>query len=369
MNADIIPRIAALRAELHACPELSGRETRTLETIHAFLKANTTLRLERRDGWLLAAHREGDGLPALAFRADMDAIPVEGCPGAARHGCGHDGHCAALCGLALALEGRRVGRNVLLVFQPAEETGEGAKRVVADWPELSGVDRVYGLHNIPGYPVGAVLARRGCFACASCGLVADVRGRPAHAAYPGDGANPTALLSRLALAMPELIDHVLGGAERLLMHTVVGLRVGGENFGMAAAEGRLCMTLRGHDQRDIDALIATVKAFLEEGCAREGMTCSFALRDPFPDTTNDDEAFDEALSRFRAAGLPVTQLAEPMRWSEDFGWYLRERPGMFFGVGAGEDHPGLHTADYVFNDAALPRMLAAFEALAGIETA
>lgn len=367
MRADIIERITALRAELHACPELSGREARTLQVLRDFLKDNTTLRLEPRDGWLLAEHFEGEGLPTLAFRADVDAVPVEGCPGEARHSCGHDGHSAGLCGLALALEGRRVGRNVRLVFQPAEETGEGARRICESWAELPAVDRIYGLHNIPGFPLGAVLVRRGCFACASCGLVVDVHGRPAHAAYPGDGANPSALLSRLVLAMPELIRDVLGGGERLLMHTVVGLRTGGENFGMSAAEGRLCMTLRGHDQRDIEALIEAVRAFARAGCEAEGMRCAFELRDPFPDTTNGDAACDEALARFRAAGLPVLELPEPMRWSEDFGWFLRARPGMFFGIGAGEDHPGLHTADYAFNDAVLPHALAALCALAGVD--
>ena len=367
MNTDIIQEITALRAALHACPELSGQEARTLATLTAFLREHTTLALEARDGWLLATHFEGEGLPALGFRADMDAIPVEGCPDKARHGCGHDGHSAILCGLALALEGRRVGRNIRLIFQPAEETGEGARHICETWPGLMELDRIYGLHNIPGFPLGAVLARRGCFACASCGLVVDIVGRPAHAAYPGDGVNPTALLSRLVLAMPGLIRDVLGGADRLLMHTVVGLRAGGENFGMSAAEGRLCMTLRGHDQRDIDRLIDGVKAFVAEGCAAEGMTCAFSLRDPFPDTTVDDDALDEALAAFRAASLPVRTLDEPMRWSEDFGWYLRARPGVFFGIGSGETHPGLHTADYAFDDAVLPHALRAFCALAGLE--
>ena len=366
MNAEQFEKILALRAALHACPELSGRETRTLDTLFAFLKENTSLRLERRDGWLLAGHVEGGGLPSLAFRADVDAIPVEGQPDAARHGCGHDGHSAALCALALALEGRRVGRNLWLVFQPAEETGEGAKRICSEWRELAGIDRVYALHNIPGYPLGAVLVRRGCFACASCGLVVDVLGRPAHAAYPGEGANPVPLLSHLALAMPGLIENVLGGADRLLMHTLIGLRAGGENFGVSASEGRLCMTLRGHDQRDIHALIAAVKAFVEDGCAREGMTCAFALRDPFPDTTSDDAVVDDALARFRAAGLPAALLPEPMRWSEDFGWFLRARPGMYFGIGAGENCPGLHTAGYAFDDAVLPHALAALSVLAGL---
>lgn len=352
--------ITDLRRRLHVCPERSGSERRTLAEIRSFLEANTTLRVEDRGGWLLAAHIEGEGLPAVGFRADMDALPV---PGGAAHRCGHDGHSAILCGLALALEGRRLGENAYLIFQAAEETGEGARRVVDTWPGLRALSALYALHNIPGYPMGSVLVRRGCFACASCGHVVRVEGRPAHAAYPGDGANPIALLCRLALAVPGMIDGLLRGDGRLLMRTLIGLNAGGEDFGVSAASGRLNQTLRGHRQSDIDALIARIEAFAEAGCRREGMRCAFELRDVFPDTTNDGAAVDRALDRFRAAGLPVVALDEPMRWSEDCGWLLRAAPGMLFGIGAGEDAPGLHTEGYAFDDALIAPALRAFEAL------
>ena len=341
-------KICALRAALHACPEVSGREVRTLETIRRFLADNTHLTLEVRDGWLLATHYEGEGLEEIGFRADMDALP-DGF-GGARHGCGHDGHSAILCALALMIDGKRLGKNLRLIFQPAEETGVGAKHICDTWPGLAGLNCIYGLHNIPGHEKGVLLARRGCFACASEGFIVDIQGRPAHAAYPGDGANPAELLSRLVLAIPGMIEGILRGDDRLLMHTVIGIRVGGENFGLSASEGRLCLTLRGHRQADIDALADAIAAFVRAGCKSAGMTCRFERRDVFPDTTNPDGVVDAALARWRRTGLPVKLLDEPMRWSEDFGWYLKRVPGMFFGVGIGEDHPGLHTAEYEFDD-------------------
>ena len=363
LDAEQMARVVALRRDLHACPERSGRETRTMAAIRAFLAENTTLILRDMGGWLLASHLEGDGLPEIAFRAELDAIPVEGSDCDARHGCGHDGHSAILCGLGLMLEGARTGKNVRLIFQGAEETGEGAKRVCESWPGLDGLSAIYALHNIPGFPKGEILMRRGCFACASCGLTVDIQGRPAHAAYPDEGANPIALLSRLALETPDMIREILAGEDRLLMRTLIGVRAGGENFGLSASEGRLNMTLRGHRQADIDALVAAIRARAEAGCAGAGMTCSFALRDVFADTTNDDGIFDDALARFGAAGLAVRALSEPMRWSEDFGWMLRRAPGLYFGVGAGEDWPGLHTADYRFDDGLIPVALRALWAL------
>lgn len=356
-------KIIDLRQALHACPERSGHEERTLQTLSDFLRQNTSLDVEDMGGWLLATHWEGGDLPEVGFRADMDALPVEGTECDARHGCGHDGHSAILCGLGLLLEGRRNGRNVRLIFQPAEETGEGAKAICDSWQGLDRLTALYALHNIPGFPKGAVLTRRGCFACASCGHIVRIQGRPAHAAYPGDGANPIELLSRLALETPEMISELLAGDGRLLMRTLIGLRAGGENFGLSASEGQLNQTLRGHRKADIDALIAQIEACARAGCEELGMRCDFELRDVFPDTTNDDALYDDALRRFRAAGLPVLELAEPMRWSEDCGWYFKRVPGFYFGIGDGEDFPGLHTAEYCFDDAVLAPALAALEAL------
>ena len=328
--------------------------------IGAFLRENTSLEVEAGDGFLTALHREGVGLETLALRADVDAIPGADGP---RHGCGHDGHSAILCALALMLEGRRLGKNVRLIFQGAEETGEGARQVLRALPDLGGASRIYALHNIPGFPLGTLLARKGCFACASEGLIVEIAGRPAHAAYPHEGANPAPLLCRLTLALPGMISKILNGGDRLLMHTVVGLRAGGENFGLSASEGRLCLTLRGHRQADIDALAGAIDRFARSECAASGMTARLELRDVFPDTSNPPEVVDEALLKWRGAGLPVMTLNEPMRWSEDFGAYLKKIPGMFFGVGIGETHPGLHTAEYGFDDAVIEPAARAFLAL------
>ena len=363
LNADQLESVAALRRRLHLCPELSGREERTMAAISAFLRERTSLEVQNMGGWLLATHWEGEDLPWIGFRADMDAIPCDEAACGARHGCGHDGHSAILCGLGMMLEGARLGRNIHLIFQGAEETGEGARRVCETWPRLDKLERVYALHNIPGFPKGAVLMREGCFACASCGLIVCVKGRPAHAAYPAEGANPIALLSRLALEVRDMAQDVLAGGNRLLMVTLIGIRAGGENFGLSASEGQLNLTLRGHSKADIDALIRRIRAWTEAGCAQEGMKCAFELRDEFCDTTNDDAAYADALSRFAAAGLPVTTLREPMRWSEDFGWFLKRVPGLYFGIGAGEDWPGLHTAAFEFDDGLIPIALRALWAL------
>ena len=353
--------IQELRAALHACPRLSGDETDAIKLLADFLRAHTTLDVYELDNRMVALYHGREGAETVAFRADVDAIPGEHGP---YHGCGHDGHSAVLAGLALWLEAHRPEQNVVLLFQNSEETGEGAKPLRdLVFPKLH-IDRIYGLHNLPGWPEGVIVSRPGTFACASRGFIAKVTGSQSHAAYPEQGRNPAQLLSRAVLALPQLRAEAEGADfDGLLMSTVVALEVGAENFGVSAGSGRLCLTLRSTSLEALERFEQLLRQKLETECAAEGMQVHFEVRDAFPDTVSDDAMLADARARWEKAGLPQQELAEPMRWSEDFGWYLKEAPGVFFGVGAGESWPGLHTPEYHFNDAVLDRAVAAFAAL------
>ena len=149
--------IRSFRAQLNACAELSGHEQGTLALLQSFLTENTSLSVIPMDGWLLATHWEGDACPTYALRADMDALPGANGPW---HGCGHDGHCAILCRAATMLEGRELSKNIHFIFQPAEETGEGARHICDTWSGLGKVARIFGFHNLPGYPMGHLLTSR-----------------------------------------------------------------------------------------------------------------------------------------------------------------------------------------------------------------
>jgi len=123
MDETTLDKILALRKELHSSAEPSGKERQTKEILQRFLRENTSLQLTDKGKWFFAVHREGDFLPNIAFRADMDALPLPS--GGASHLCGHDGHSATLAGLSLFLEGKTLGKNIYLLFQHAEETGRG----------------------------------------------------------------------------------------------------------------------------------------------------------------------------------------------------------------------------------------------------
>lgn len=344
--------LRSLRAALHAVPERSGEERETVRTLVRFLRTHTTLDVQERAGWCYALHREPGVQRTIAVRGDLDAI--ENSQGVLFHGCGHDGHSTILAGLGVALEGVRCGRNICLVFQPGEETGTGGAPVCAALQQEVRPDRILGYHNIPGYPLGTVLLRPGTFACASLGLEVDIVGQQSHAAYPEQGKNPAYLLSNLILSLPTRIEQCKAACDvDLLMATIVQVKVGERNFGVSAGTGRLALTLRSDRQATLETLERQIVTQVRQQCAMQGMGCHIQRQDVFPDTVNERDTYAAVKEILRQSGAPTRVLAEPMRWSEDFGWYLHEIPGMYLGFGAGEECRGLHTDAYAFPDALL----------------
>ena len=340
-----------LRHALHACPEVSGQEIRTKALLQQFLREHTTLELHSCGEGFYAAHREeSPAKPAIALRADFDALAT--LDGGAAHLCGHDGHAASLCAAALLLEGKDVGRNVFLLFQPAEETGAGAAPCCALF-EKEQVAEIYGAHNLPGFPEGGVYTRPGTFACASRGVTLRFSGAPAHAAYPENGKDPALAVGKLLCALPELAGpaHYAG----MTLCTVIGAELGEKAFGAACARAEVWLTLRAEHNADLDALRTAVLGCAKALAQESALGFSFEEQDVFPATENDPACAQKVLALCGGKTLVV-----PMRWSEDFGHYLLHVPGAFFGVGAGESHAALHTQNYEYPDRLLEPTANAF---------
>jgi len=192
--------LAELRRRLHRRAEVSSKEERTAaliaEAMSGFDRGTGPDQVLRGLGghgvaFTFSGKEEG---PTVLLRCELDALPIPetialehgSADPAASHKCGHDGHMATLVGVAADLAERPLARGrAVLLFQPAEETGEGAARVIAD-PQFTLIapDFAVALHNLPGRPLGSVVVRRGAFNCASVGLIARLRGRTSHAAEP-----------------------------------------------------------------------------------------------------------------------------------------------------------------------------------------
>lgn len=348
MNFDLIEQ---LRHTLHAYPEISGKEEKTKALLMDFLEKHTTLTLYPCGGGFYAAHREAaPAKPSIALRADYDALAVP--DGGASHLCGHDGHAAALCGAALLAEGETFGRDVFFLFQPAEETGAGAQTCVELFRRES-VGEIYGAHNLPGFPLGQVTTRPGTFACASRGVILRFVGKPTHAAYPENGISPASAVGELLYALKTLSE-----PERytgMTLCTVIGVNMGEKAFGAAAASAEVWLTLRAEHDRDLTALHDAILRLSENLASEHRLIFSCEMQDVFPATENTPDCAQKVLDL--CGGV---LLDSPMRWSEDFGHYLHHCPGAFFGIGAGETHPPLHTENYEYPDALLRPAAEAF---------
>lgn len=373
MNETILSAIKNLRRDLHECPELAFQETKTKEMLKAFICQRTSLGLidlgtcfcfvkkaGRAEGEAFNTPQDAPRVLPIAFRADFDA--VAGKDGRAGHYCGHDGHSATLAGLALVLDQAETDRDVYLLFQAAEETGQGAVLFQELLAEKK-IGEVYGFHNIPGYSAGIILLRDETFACASTGLELCFKGSPAHAAYPESGVNPGVGIRKLLQYVEERIKLPSKG---MILATLIGIDAGSQAYGVSASEARVRYTIRGERDAEFRKLLDDI---LNQGlqiAREEGLSFEWKGIEAFPATENDASATVNLRYAAKAAGLPVVELSDPFRWSEDFGYYLRQCKGAMFGVGAGEDHADLHTEAYDFNDGILEAVLKVYCSLLGI---
>lgn len=356
----MIKSITEFRHHLHALAELSAHESKTAEAVIAYCKQFKPDAIYTNLGGNGVILAYGDAkAPCVMLRGELDAVPInETIPldyGSldpnTSHKCGHDGHMAVLAGVASHLStDPPEGLRVLLLFQPAEETGEGAGRVLRDrfftdcTPAM-----VFSLHNVPGYETGKVLSRRGTICCASRGMSIELTGKTAHAAQPETGISPALPMARLIeYAMDLNSDTAMGP---LCFATVVGAKLGEKAFGTSPGKAQLHITLRAETNERMAALIATLERQVELLASEHGLGYTIGYEDVFDATVNDNEAF--AIIK-TAAGPQFLQLEEPFRWSEDFGQYCSRFPGAMFGFGAGTHSPALHDQSYDFPDDLIP---------------
>lgn len=353
-----------LRRDLHRLAEPSGEERRTAARVADLLASTRPDLLVRGLGGtgVAALWRGRAPGPRLLVRAELDALPIPEEPGApgtsetpgVSHRCGHDGHMALVLGLAPWLAADRTfAGEVVLLFQPAEETGEGARRVLDDRAFAAfRPDLAVALHNVPGFTMGEVLLRAGAFASASRGLAATLTGATAHAAEPERGRSPALAVAALVQAWSALPQVEVPYGETAKV-TVVHARVGERAFGTSPGEGVVMATLRGPEDDLVDHLETRARTLAKGIAAAFGLRASLETMEPFPVTRNDPGLVQVAEEAAADAGLAVRHLPRPFPWSEDFGHFGAEVPSLLLGLGAGEDHPPLHHPTYVFPDGLL----------------
>ena len=234
-----------LRRHLHTYPEVSGQEYKTAQFVAARLrKYQPTILLEQVGGTgIIAIFDSGKEGKTLLFRAELDALPIQEVNDFAHrsvyptisHKCGHDGHTTILLGLAQYIAKQPIQNGqVILLFQPAEEDGTGAEKMLAD-PKFKGIqpDYVFAFHNLPGYPLHQIVWKKGSFTAAVKSIIIELIGKTAHAAEPEKGINPTLAITEI-LAKTNALSNNQPDRQDFALITPVHIEMGSIAYGVSA---------------------------------------------------------------------------------------------------------------------------------------
>ena len=357
-------QITADRRALHKIPELD----RDLPKTMAYLQENLeklNCRVFSPMSGALCAYFDFGCKDAIAFRSDADALPIRENTKLAfasehvgkMHACGHDGHMAILLELARRLqEKKQLPHNVLLVFQPAEETTGGAKDLCETGIfERYGVRAIFGLHLWPGVEAGKIFSRREELMSRSCEVNVDIYGKSAHIAKAREGIDALEAgmeFYRRAYAMERsLPNHIF----RLLKF---GRFQSGTVRNALSEHTHMEGSLRAFQDEIFNRLRTGLDEIGDQVEREFGCTVKISANEGYPAVLNPTDLYD----RVRSAA-DFEELDAPSMTAEDFSWYQRHLPGMFFFLGLG-DTPALHADDFDFDDSILVKGADFFEALA-----
>ena len=357
-------RIIEDRRALHRIPELDRNLPKTMAYLQEALSGLNCQVFSPMEGALCAWFDFGQE-QAIAFRADADALPIAETTGAAyaschpgaMHACGHDGHMAILLELARRLSKKReLANNVLLVFQPAEETTGGARDLCQTGIfSRRGVRAIFGLHLWPGLEAGVIHSRKGAMMARSSEVTVDIYGKSAHIARAGQGIDALAAGAELYRRAAELEKNYPGQDFRLLKF---GLFQSGTVRNALSAHTHLEGTLRAFRDPVFEGLREGLLEIGREVEKSRGTRVEITFSGGYGAVWNPEDLYDQV-----AAMVPIAPLAAPALTAEDFSWYQRYLPGLFFFLGLG-DTPALHASNFSFDETILTKGADFLEALA-----
>jgi hippurate hydrolase len=359
--------IVAWRRDFHRHPELLYDVHRTAATVAERLKAfglNEVVTGIRRTGvvGVIRGRKSASG-KVVALRADMDALPLKEATGKdyastvndRMHACGHDGHTAMLLGAARYLaETRNFDGTAVVIFQPAEEGGGGGKAMVDDGlMDRWNIQEIYGMHNMPGLPVGAFATRPGPLMASTDEFTILITGVGGHAATPHTTVDPVVVGAALVQALQTIVSRSVDPIESAVVSTT--RFHAGEARNIIAETAEIGGTVRTLKPKIRDLVEARIRRLVDGVAAAEAATAIIDYDRNYPVTRNHpaETAFAAKVAGEIVGAANVDADAPPVMGGEDFSYMLEARPGAFIFIGNG-DTAGLHNPAYDFNDDAIP---------------
>ena len=372
---DFHSELQAIRRNIHTYPELSYQETRTGDLVAEKLTAwgIPVLRGMGVTG-VVGVIRRGTSNAAIGLRADMDALPMQEFNTFAHasrhdgkmHACGHDGHTAMLLGAAhyLAQHGQFDG-TVYVIFQPAEEGGAGAQKMIEDGLfEQCPMQAVYGMHNWPGAPTGSFSVTPGPMMASSNEFEVIVRGKGAHAAQPHKGVDPIMVAVQIAQSWQTIVSRNKSPLDAGVL-SITQIHAGSAT-NVIPDDATLIGTVRTFTLPVLDLLEQRMRDVATHTAAAFGAEVQFNFHRNYPPLINHaaETAFAVGVMQTIVGVEHVDAAVEPTMGAEDFAFMLQHKPGCYVFLGNGDGGHrelghglgpcNLHNPSYDFNDDLLP---------------
>lgn len=365
------------RRHLHQNPELSLEEYETTNHIIAFLES-IGVPYERPLETGVVAHLKGNGNHTIAFRADIDALPIDeendidfkSSKANVMHACGHDGHTTALLLFvrrckALFDKGE-LPQNVVFIFQPAEETGAGANRLIkAGAFDHHPIEAVFGIHVMPFNDEGTVTIMNEEITASATEYCFFLKGQSSHVANKEQGRSCGEGLIHVLNQVSQIQQYHLNGLQRNIVH--IGRFNAGEAINTVPSQGYLEGTIRTYDTNDLQAVKDQMSKIAQSVQLLFGVNCEVKFEEGYPPTYNDPTLHDGVVKALKDADFNVVELEKPYLFGEDFSFYSQIAPSYFAFVGirneANDWVHGLHTPKLNFDEAQLIRIADYYENL------
>ena len=370
----MISEILDLRKQLHQHPEPSGKEEETAKKIKDFIdRHHPTKYLENLGGFGLAAiYQFANEGPTILIRCELDALPIQETNVFSHaskntgisHKCGHDGHMAIVTSLIFWFKEQTFERGkVILLFQPSEENGEGAKAVLNDKRfEALRPDYCFALHNIPGENEHSIILMEEGFSAEVVSFSVALKGKEAHASDPLSGLNPAITISKIVDSLQALNQYDPTKTFFRIL-TPVYINLGSKAYGISPGNGELHYTIRSWSSSSMEQLKLEILKIIDAICTSGGVQYDVKWFEYFPASKNDKECTRIIAEAALKNGLDIIKKPHPFRFGEDFGWFSKSYKCGMFGLGAGTSCEPLHSDDYDFPDEILPTGMKMFQTI------
>ncbi len=358
MNLD---QFIEYRKYLHQHPEVSGNEIETSKHINKILTQllpEAEIIRVAKVGIIATINGKEKGKNVM-FRCELDALPIQEIntfkhkskTENVSHKCGHDGHMTILLAVADYFNNNKPKKGTLsLLFQPAEENGEGAKAVIKDnaFKALK-PDYIFALHNVPGYQKHKIFYKEKTFTPSVISIKVKLIGKTAHAAEPENGINPSYAIAELLQRSKELENHEKKSKSYGII-TPIYTKIGSEDHGISAGYGEIDFTMRTWKKISMNNLREKLMNLIIDISLRYNLSYNIDWFQEFSSIENDKKCIQLIAKAAHANKLNHVEKSTPFPWGEDFGLFTEKIPGAMFCLGAGKNTPSLHNPDYDFPD-------------------